>query len=123
MTDLVRTSGQTSMLPGAVLVGDLVFTSGIIDPRILGGEVPPPAEQARGALRALLHTVAAAGGGPDSVVRVEAYIADPGHIDAWNEAYKEVWPVPGPARTTLVVGFALPAISVELQAVAVATSS
>lgn len=29
MTELLRTPGQTSMLPGAVRVGDLLFASGI----------------------------------------------------------------------------------------------
>ncbi len=114
----LRTPGQSPMLPGAVRAGSLVITSGVVDPDSLGGEVPF-AEQAAAAMRALLGVLADAGAAPEHVVKLEAFLADAADFADWNEVFLGVWPEPGPARTTLVAGFALPTVRIELQATAV----
>lgn len=118
MAGLVRTPGQSPMLAGAVVAGGLVYTSGVIDPAVLAGGEPPFAAQAEAALAALLGVLADAGTDAAHVVKLEAFLADPGDFAAWNAAYLAVWPEPGPARTTIVVGFAAPAARIEIQAVA-----
>ena len=116
---LLRTAGQSPLLPGAVRAGTLVYTSGIVAPTALGGTAPPFAEQAMEAMTALLAALAEAGTTPADVVKLEAFLADPADFTAWNEVFVGVWPEPGPARTTLITGFAAPGVLIELQAVAV----
>jgi enamine deaminase RidA (YjgF/YER057c/UK114 family) len=118
MAGLVRTAGQTPMLPGAVVAGGLAYTSGIVDPDVFGPQAPPFAAQAAAALGVLLRVLADAGTDAAHVVKLEAFLADRADFAAWNEAYLKVWPAPGPARTTIVTGFALAAVRIEIQAVA-----
>jgi 2-iminobutanoate/2-iminopropanoate deaminase len=51
-------------------------------------------------------------------LRVEAFLARAADFARWEEAFAATWPAFPPARTTLVAGFALPAVLVELQAIA-----
>ncbi|MDT0485942.1 RidA family protein [Streptomyces doebereineriae] len=120
MADLTHITGQAPHLPGAVRAGDLIVTSGIVDPAIFQ-DVPPPSfrDQAQAALAQLLSFVTEAGGSAASVLRVEAYIGRAEDHNEWNEVYTAVWPVPGPARTTVVTSFAIPGIKIEMQAIAV----
>lgn len=124
LAELYRTPGQSPILPGAVRAGDLIFTSGILsvsaaaqmaDP---GAAPVPVADQIREALAALLQVVSDAGGAADTVVKIEAYLARAEDFAEWNRQYLAVWPQPGPARTTLVAGFAGHGIGVEIQAIA-----
>lgn len=125
-TGLARVAGQTPALPGAVRAGDLVYTSGIVAPSILevmaaGGTAtaaPVFADQARDALDTLLRILDEAGADASSVLRIECFLDSAARFDEWNTAYASVWPVPGPARTTLVAGFVHPAVVIEIQAVA-----
>jgi 2-iminobutanoate/2-iminopropanoate deaminase len=119
MAGLARTPGQTPMLPGAVVAGGLAYTSGIIDPGALGPQPPPFAAQAAAVLAVLLRVLAEAGTDAAHVVKLEAFLADRADFAAWNEAYLKIWPEPGPARTTIVTGFALATVRIEIQAVAV----
>ena len=115
---LSRTPGQTPMLPGAVRSGGLVFTSGIVAPEVLAGGSAAFGDQVASAMTALLEVLAAAGAGPQHVVKLEAFLASADDFAEWNTEFLKVWPEPGPARTTLVAGFAVPRILFEVQAVA-----
>lgn len=121
---LVRTPGQSPMLPGAVRFGDLIFTSGLVASSVFAGMASgakvPFEEQAAGALSALLAAVEEAGGTKETVVKLEVFLASAEYFDAWNAEFLKAWPHPGPARTTVIVGFAAPSILIELQAVATA---
>lgn len=126
VAELYRTPGQSAILPGAVRAGDLIFTSGILsasaaaqmaDP---GAATVPVARQIQEALAALLQVVGDAGGAPDTVIKIEAYLARAEDFVEWNRQYLAIWPQPGPARTTLVAGFAGHGIGVEIQAIATA---
>jgi len=112
-----RVPGQMRSLAGAVSANGIVVTSGFVDPSSLTQDVPF-ADQASQAMRTLLDTLAQFGIGPADVIKVEAYLADSADFEAWNRIYAEVWPEPGPARTTLVVGFAVATIRFEVQAIA-----
>jgi 2-iminobutanoate/2-iminopropanoate deaminase len=116
---IIRTPGQVPALPGAVRAGAFVCTSGVVSPEVLSGADVPFDRQAEGAMRVLLSALADAGAGPEHVVRLEAFLADRGDFAAWNAVFAGVWPVPGPARTTLVSGFAAPGVRIELQAIAI----
>lgn len=100
----------------AVRWGDLVFTAGQV------GSVDPLAPdietQARQALDALEDALTKGGASIESVLRVEAFLASADHVGAWNEAFTERFPTSPPARTTLVAGFVVPGLLIEVQAVA-----
>ena len=124
MAGLLRAPGQSPMLPGAVRTGDLIVTSGIVAPRVmqaLGAGAAPDLDfraEADDALAALLTAISALGGSAAGVMKLEAFLADPGDFAAWNEAFLSVWPEPGPARITLVSAFAVPGVRIEVQAIA-----
>jgi 2-iminobutanoate/2-iminopropanoate deaminase len=101
----------------ATRFGDLLFLSGraAVDPA--SGEVRAPDfdGQVQIVLDDALAVLAEAGSGPEQVLRVECWLADPSDFPAWNEAFAATFPPPRPARTTLVAGLPLPGLLVELQ--------
>ncbi|CAN5326600.1 RidA family protein [soil metagenome] len=114
-----RIPGQTPSAAGAIRAGNLVFTSGIVAPEVLGSEGVSFTRQVSGALQALLTTLAGAGAGRTDVVRVEAFLGSPQDFAEWNAAFSNMWPDAAPARTTLVSDFAMAGILIEIQAIAV----
>lgn len=122
---LVRTPGQSPLLPGTVSAGGFTFTSGLVSPSALaaiesGVDSVPAEVQIRETVTLLRTSLAEAGTTLDRVVRVESYLSSADLIGTWNEVFLEVWPEPGPARITLVAGFISPVLHFELQAVAFA---
>ena len=122
-------SGREAMQPDGMAVpkapyspvvvgGDLVYTAGQVGfdangDLVDGGVV----EQTRQALENVRLALAAAGCGLDDVLKVNAYLADLGDFEGFNEVYLSFFSEPYPARTT--VGVSLPgAIVVEIEAVA-----
>ncbi len=98
--DLPRPVGPYSP---AIRVGDLLFISGQIpaDPstgRLVTGGI---AEQTRRVLDNLRTLLAAAGLGPDAVVRTTVYLADLDDFEAMNAVYGEFFAMPYPARSTI----------------------
>ncbi|MFI5122576.1 MAG: RidA family protein [Vicinamibacteria bacterium] len=98
--------------------GDLIFLSGraAVDPAT--GELR--ADDFAGQLRVVLDdsfaVLAAAGSGPEHVLRVECWLTDRAQFGEWNAQYAAAFPPPRPARTTLVVaGLPLPGLLVEVQ--------
>ncbi len=104
----------------AVDAGNLVFFSGQtpIDPatgRLAEGGA---AAQTSRCFDNLFAILAAAGLGPDDVVKVNVYLVDMGDFPAMNETYKRRFEEPFPARTTIGVS-ALPlGARVEIEMVA-----
>ncbi len=112
--------GWTPPFSPAVRWGDLLFVSGqtsldVGTMTVVGDDV---GEQARLALEALMEVLRAAGSGPEHVLRVECYLAAPDGFRAWNAAFVEHFPTSPPARTTLVTGFPVPGMLIEIQATA-----
>jgi 2-iminobutanoate/2-iminopropanoate deaminase len=101
----------------ATRFNDLVFLSGraAVDPATGAVRAPDFDGQLRIVLDDALSVLAEAGSGPEHVLRVECWLADPGDFAAWNAGFTETFPPPRPARTTLVAGLPLPGLLVELQ--------
>lgn len=101
-----------------VVSGDLVHTAGQVGFDEQGELVPGGIEeQARRALENLTACLRAGGCELTDVLKVNAYLADLGTFESFNEVYREFFQAPYPARTT--VGAALPGgILVEIEAVA-----
>jgi 2-iminobutanoate/2-iminopropanoate deaminase len=101
-----------------VVSGDHVYTAGQAAFDVTGALVGDTmTAQARRALENLRSCLQAAGCTLEDVVKVNAYLADLAHFDAYNEVYREFFAEPYPARTTVQAG--LPAgMLVEIEAVA-----
>ena len=75
-----------------------------------------------------INAVLEAGGATfDDVISIRVYLRDAGDFAAMNAAYDAFVPAHSPsgvlpARTTVVVGFAVPQIAVEIDALAVLAS-
>lgn len=104
----------------AVRWGDLLFLSGRA--AVVPGTLEPRPGGFEAQAEAVLADVGAAlevgGSGFEQVLRVECYLADAADFDAWNRIYRERFPQAPPARTTLVAGFAVPGLLIELQVTA-----
>ncbi|HEX5146010.1 MAG TPA: RidA family protein, partial [Conexibacter sp.] len=96
---------------------ELVFTAGQVpfdaDGRLVGDDI---LTQARQALANLVAVLAAAGCGPKDVVKLNCFLSDMADGPGWNEAYREVFEEPFPARAT--VGAQLAGFKIEIEAVA-----
>jgi 2-iminobutanoate/2-iminopropanoate deaminase len=103
--------------PGIIAEGRFLYVSGqapLRDGKVVGETT---GEQTRIALENLAAVLAAAGAGPDDVVRCGVFLADMADFAEMNSAYGEFFADPLPARTT--VGAALAGFKVEIDCVAV----
>jgi 2-iminobutanoate/2-iminopropanoate deaminase len=98
----------------------LVFLSGQtpLDPatqKLVAGDIGAQAEQS---FRNLFAVLAAAGLGPEEVIKVNVYLTDMGDFARMNEVYEKQFSPPYPARTTIGVA-ALPlGARIEIELVA-----
>jgi 2-iminobutanoate/2-iminopropanoate deaminase len=113
--------GDAPVISDAVQHGDLLLLSGRapVDPATLKVVGESFAEQAQIVLADIAAVLAQAGSDWEHVLRVEAFLADAGDFGEWNRVWSERFAPPRPARTTVVVGFAVPGILIELQVTAV----
>jgi 2-iminobutanoate/2-iminopropanoate deaminase len=112
--------GGGQIFPDAVRFGDLVILSGRapVDPATLKVREGGFEEQARSVLNDIGGVLEAAGSRWDHVLRVECFLADAADFPAWNRIWSEHFTPPRPARTTVVTGFAVPDMLIELQVIA-----
>jgi 2-iminobutanoate/2-iminopropanoate deaminase len=119
--------GENSSAPisAAVCWGDIVWVSGIapVDLQSMqpGGEGIE--QQATFVLDQLAFTLAEVGSGLNQVLRLECFLAVSADFHGWNAVFQKYFPAAPPARTTVVTGFAIPDILLEVQAVAGIPSS
>ncbi|MFW6201494.1 MAG: RidA family protein [Gemmatimonadota bacterium] len=123
---------QTERAPAAIgpysqaqVAGDLVFTAGQIpiDPEtgeLVDGDV---AAQTRRVMRSLQAILEAAGASLDDVVKTTVYLADLDDFSAMNEVYGSYFGSHRPARSTVEVGRLPKSVRVEIDAIAVRSSS
>ena len=108
------------VISDAVCAGGLVFLSGRapVDPATLTVIDGDFEAQARSVFADIDAVLAAAGSSRDRVLRVECFLADAADFPAWNALWSEYFTPPRPARTTVLAGFAVPGILIELQVTA-----
>jgi 2-iminobutanoate/2-iminopropanoate deaminase len=112
--------GGGQIFPDAVRFGQLVILSGRapVDPATLKVRAGGFEVQARSVLNDIGFVLEAAGSRWDHVLRVECFLADAADFPAWNRIWSEHFTPPRPARTTVVTGFAVPDMLLELQVIA-----
>ncbi len=104
----------------ACAIGDLIFVSGQL-PLGLDGKAPGEKsfeDQARLAISNMLSIVKAAGGGPDRVLKVTAYIVGIENWPLFNAVYAEAFGSCKPARSVVPVPALNHGCLIELDAIA-----
>lgn len=109
----------------AIRAGGLVFASGQIALEPGSGVLAAGGirEQTRRVLENLRAVLAAAGAGPESVVKTTVYLTDLGEFAEMNAVYGEFFRAPHPARAAVQVAALPKGARVEIDAVAVCESS
>lgn len=112
--------GGEPLIADAVRYGDLLLLSGraAVDPatgQVRGEDFET---QAGVVLDDVCDVLGALGSGPEHVLRVECWLARQEDFAAWNGLFAARFPSPRPARTTLVAGFPLPGLLIEVQVTA-----
>ena len=109
-----------AVISDAVQAGELLFLSGRapVDPVTLELVAEGFEEQAQAVLHDVGEVLEAAGATWDDVVRVQCFLARAGDFASWNRIWSERFVSPRPARTTVVTGFAVPGMLIELEVVA-----
>jgi len=104
----------------AVRAGDFIFISGQvpIDPatqQLISGDIEAETRQTLNNIRVLLE---GCGATLADVVKCDVYLSDGNDFAAMNAVYAEFFGEAKPARATLVTGFAVPRVHVEIDAIA-----
>jgi 2-iminobutanoate/2-iminopropanoate deaminase len=107
--------------PGIVAEGRFLYVSGQGPARDGETVLSTVEEETRITLTNLGKVLESAGAGYADVVRCGVFISDPDHFEAMNEVYREFFPDPLPARTTVITGL-LGGIKVEIDCVAVVSA-
>ena len=113
-------ANASPLMADAVRWGDLLFLSGraAVEPGTLRLRPGGFDAQAAAVLADVAAVLEAGGSGFEHVLRVECFLADAADFDAWNRVWRERFPSDPPARTTVVTGFGVDGILIELQVIA-----
>jgi 2-iminobutanoate/2-iminopropanoate deaminase len=112
--------GSEPLISSAIRWGDLLFLSGRapVVPETLALTHEDFDGQARFVLDTIVESLREAGSGPEHVLRVECWLASAADFDAWNRIWADYFPAPRPVRTTLVAGFTVEGMLIEVQVTA-----
>ena len=104
----------------AVRAGDFIFVSGQVpvDPatsQLINSDIATETRQVLNNIKALLE---GCGASMADVVKCSVFLLEAGEFAAMNAVYAEFFGDAKPARATVVTGFAVPGIHVEIEAIA-----
>jgi 2-iminobutanoate/2-iminopropanoate deaminase len=116
----IPVGGTEPLISSAIRWGDLLFLSGRapIDTQTMEVVSDDFDEQARNVLDQIVESLAEAGSGPEHVLRVQCYLANADDFAAWNRHWANYFPPPRPVRTTIVTGFTVPGMLIEVEVTA-----
>jgi reactive intermediate/imine deaminase len=97
----------------AVRAGDFIYVSGQVPPET--GDI---AHETRQVLSNIQKILAGCGATMADVVKCQVFLGQAGDFGAMNEVYAGFFGADKPARTTVVAGFMLPNIKIEIDAIA-----
>lgn len=116
----VKTGPPNGIYTPAIVVGDLVFTSGQIGIDSKTGQLPEGFEaQFEQVFRNLTAVLEASGSSVDHMVKATVFLADMNDYSKMNELYRAKFKGDPPARTTVQVAALPRAARIEIEAVAV----
>jgi enamine deaminase RidA (YjgF/YER057c/UK114 family) len=103
----------------AVVDGEWIFVSGTAGYDFSDGSISDdPAEQTRQSLKTIAAALEKAGATLADIVRVRVFVANRADVMAVSKVLGETFSDPRPTNTTIVCGFAMPEMKVELEATA-----
>ncbi len=112
-------NAPTLPFSAAIRAGDYIFVSGQIgftDDK--GGEVKGIEAQTKQCLENVKQVLAAANASLDDVVKVAVFLRNGEDFTKMNEVYRTYFVDNKPARSTIIVGLALPSMLVEVECIA-----
>jgi 2-iminobutanoate/2-iminopropanoate deaminase len=116
----VKTGPPNGIYTPAIVVGDLVFTSGQIGIDSKTGQLPEGFEaQFEQVFRNLAAVLEAAGSSTEHMVKATVFLADMNDYNKMNELYRAKFKGDPPARTTVQVAALPRAARIEIEAIAV----
>jgi 2-iminobutanoate/2-iminopropanoate deaminase len=116
----VKTGPPNGIYTPAIVVGELVFTSGQIGIDSKTGQLPEGFEaQFEQVFRNLTAVLEAAGSNVDNMVKTTVFLADMNDYTKMNELYRAKFKGDPPARTTVQVAALPRAARIEIEAIAV----
>jgi 2-iminobutanoate/2-iminopropanoate deaminase len=112
--------GAAPLISDAVEWNGTLYLSGRadVDAATLEPRSADFSEQTRSVLRDIARVLEESGSALGSVLRVECYLARAEDFGAWNAIFAETFAAPRPARTTLVAGFTITGLLVEIEVTA-----
>jgi enamine deaminase RidA (YjgF/YER057c/UK114 family) len=103
----------------AVVDGEWIFVSGTAGYDFATGTISSDAaEQARQSLATISRTLEQAGASLGDVVRVRVYLSDRADVVAVSTVLGQTFSDPRPTNTTIICGFAMEEMKVELEVTA-----
>lgn len=116
----VKTGPPNGIYTPAIVVGDLVFTSGQIGIDSKTGQLAEGFEaQFEQVFRNLAAVLEAAGSNTENMVKATVFLADMNDYNKMNELYRAKFKGDPPARTTVQVAALPRAARIEIEAIAV----
>jgi 2-iminobutanoate/2-iminopropanoate deaminase len=116
----VNTGSPNGIFSSAIVVGDLVFTSGQIGFDAKAGKMAEGMEaQFEQVFRNLTAVLEASGSSIDHVVKATVFLADMNDYNAMNELYRKKFKADPPARSTVQVARLPRDARIEIEVVAV----
>lgn len=101
-----KATKPTAWYSQAVKCGNIVFLAGACGDDPVTGEIVGNGDikiEARDALENIKHTIEAAGGSLEDIVKMQVYVKDIGMMADFNEVYKTYFPQNPPARIAMAV--------------------
>ncbi len=118
----ITTGSRFEILAGysrAVVDGEWIFVSGTAGYDFSNDTISDdPAEQTRQSLKTIADALAKADASLKDIVRVRVYVSDREHVMPVSKVLGETFSEPRPTNTTIVCGFAMPEMKVELEVTA-----
>jgi 2-iminobutanoate/2-iminopropanoate deaminase len=116
----VKTGPPNGIYTPAIIVGDLVFTSGQIGLDAKTGQLAEGFEaQFEQVFRNLTAVLEASGSNVDNMVKATVFLADMNDYNKMNELYRAKFKGDPPARTTVQVAALPRGARIEIEAIAV----
>ncbi|WP_312072200.1 Rid family detoxifying hydrolase [Anaerotignum propionicum] len=120
--DTDKATKPTAWYSQAVRQGNLVFLAGACGDDPVTGEIVGDGDikiEAKAALENIKHTIEAAGGTLENIVKMQVYVKDLNMLADFNEIYKTYFPENPPARIAMAVKDFMGGANLEIDGIAV----
>lgn len=117
-----KATKPTAWYSQAVKHGNLVFLAGACGDDPVTGEIVGNGDikiEAKAALENIKHTIEAAGGTLENIVKMQVYVKDLSMLADFNEIYKEYFPINPPARIAMAVKDFMGGANLEIDGIAI----